>query len=846
MPGRTLLLTGLRDLVRRPLQTGLMVLGVALGVAVVIAIDIANGAARRGFEESAEAIVGRATHEVRGGPSGLPEDLLARVRLEAGVEAVAPVVEGTVIALDLDRQPLRLLGLDPLSEGPFRNHLGGGLRAHPGLARFLADERAVLLGAGLARRYRLGIGSPLRLQVQDRIETLEIMGLVHPGGEAAGAALDGLVLMDVGAAQRLLGMSGRLTRLDLIASDSRVAALERLLPEGASLTRTEKRSDAIRQLTAAFSLNLRALSLLALVVGMFLIYNTVTFSVVQRRAVLGTLRALGTTPAQVFLLVLVETAAAAAVGTIAGLGLGWLLGQGAVRLVTRTINDLYFLLAVTEAPLTVGTAAKGALLGIGAGILAAVPAALEAARVEPVVALRPSTLASRSRRLLPWVAGAGLVIAALGTALLGVFPRSLGASFAGLFGIVLGLALLVPLATVAAMSLFAWPVALVAGTLGRIATRTVARSVGRTGVAVAALMVAVSVTIGVGLMIQGFRATVENWLDLSLRADVFIAAPLPGGAREGPSLAPEVVSRVTAVPGVVGVETFRAARVASPSGEVRLAVADTRRARPAALYRFAEGGPDEIWKRVTEGAVIVSEPFAYRRGLPAHGGAVTLQTDNGLATFPVAGVFYDYATEQGLVLMSRNVYERYFEDRGISSLGVYVAEGRSAEEVAFDLRRALVGTALQVTPNRALRAHALRVFDRTFAVTEALRLLAVAVAFIGVCSALMALQVERTRELATLVALGLTPGQLRKLTLLESGLMGLLAGVLSLPTGLLLAVILTDVINVRSFGWTMRLVSSPSVFAQALLSSVLGALLASLYPLRRLERMPLSSALRQE
>jgi putative ABC transport system permease protein len=157
-----------------------------------------------------------------------------------------------------------------------------------------------------------------------------------------------------------------------------------------------------------------------------------------------------------------------------------------------------------------------------------------------------------------------------------------------------------------------------------------------------------------------------------------------------------------------------------------------------------------------------------------------------------------------------------------------------------------VGTALQVTPNRALRAHALRVFDRTFAVTEALRLLAVAVAFIGVCSALMALQVERTRELATLVAIGLTPGQLRKLTLLESGLMGLLAGVLSLPTGLLLAVILTDVINVRSFGWTMRLVSSPSVFAQALLSSVLGALLASLYPLRRLERMPLSSALRQE
>ncbi|HEY7514681.1 MAG TPA: ABC transporter permease, partial [Vicinamibacteria bacterium] len=337
-----------------------------------------------------------------------------------------------------------------------------------------------------------------------------------------------------------------------------------------------------------------------------------------------------------------------------------------------------------------------------------------------------------------------------------------------------------------------------------------------------------------------------NWLDLSLRADVFIAAPLPGGAREGPSLAPEVIPRVLAVPGVAAVETFRAVKVDSPSGEVHLAVADPRRARPAALYRFAEGSPDEIWKRVTEGAVIVSEPFAYRRGLPARGGVVTLQTDRALVDFPVAGVFYDYATEQGLVLMSRNVYERHYDDRGVSSLGVYVAGGRSPDEVAAGLRRALAGTALQVTPNGALRAHALRVFDRTFAVTQALRLLAVAVAFIGVCSALMSLLVERTRELATLVALGLTPGQLRTLTLLESGLMGLLAGVLSLPMGLLLAVILVDVINVRSFGWTMRLVASPSVFAQALLLSVLAALLASLYPLWRLQRLPLSSALRQE
>jgi putative ABC transport system permease protein len=198
------------------------------------------------------------------------------------------------------------------------------------------------------------------------------------------------------------------------------------------------------------------------------------------------------------------------------------------------------------------------------------------------------------------------------------------------------------------------------------------------------------------------------------------------------------------------------------------------------------------------------------------------------------------------VLIDRGVYEQLWDDRKISSLAIYVSTEASADEVAQRLRAALAGTALLVTPTGSLRRQALRVFDRTFAVTEALRLLAIVVAFVGVWSALMALQTERTRELATLLALGLTPGRLWALTMLETGFMGLAAGLLSLPTGALLAVILVEVINVRSFGWTMRLEFTPGVFAQALVLSVAAALLASIYPLVRLGRMPVAAALRAE
>jgi putative ABC transport system permease protein len=843
---RTLLLTGLRDLVRRPLHTGLMVLGVALGVAVVIAIDLANESARRGFLRSTEAVTGRATHQVLGGPTGLPQEVLARIRVEAGLRASAPVVDGFAVALDLDRQPLRLLGIDPFSEVTFRSHLGGGSFGQHGLASFFTNARAVFVGSSLAERHRLRLGSPLRLRVQDRIETLEVAGIVHASNAGEAAALEGLLLMDVGAAQRLLRLGDRVSRIDLIATDAEAARVAALLPPGARISPANDRAATVAQLADAFSLNLTALSLLALVVGMFLIYNTVMFSVVQRRAVIGTLRLLGVTGGQVMALVLLETAAASAVGAAIGLGLGWVLGQGAVRLVTRTINDLYFVVSVTGAPLTPFAVAKALLLGLGAGILSAVAPAAEAARIEPVEALRPSTFESRVRRVLPWIGATGAVLAALGGLVLAFSPRSLVASFAGLFAIVLGFALAAPLATVAAMAAAAPLLGRAVGTLGRLATRTVTRSVSRTGVAIAALAVAVSVTIGIGLMIRSFRATVENWLDLLLKADVFVAAPSAGGARAAPPLSPDVPARVAAVEGVAWVETFRSVRVSSPRGDVELAVADPRRPRSTRLLRFADGDPAAVWERIRAGAVIVSEPFAFRNGLPPRGGSVELLTDRGLRTFPVAGIYYDYATERGTVLLTRNVYERYWDDRGVSSLGVWVAPGHAVEEVTHRLRTALAGRALQVSPNRSLRARALEVFDRTFAVTRSLRLLAVVVAFIGVWSALMALQVERTRELATLETLGLTQPQMWALTLLETGLMGAVAGLLSLPLGWLLASILVNVINVRSFGWTMRLETDPWLFVEALVVSVVAALAASVYPLLRLRRRPLAAALRAE
>jgi putative ABC transport system permease protein len=842
---RMLLLTGLRDLLRRPYQTALMILGVALGVAVVVAIDLANDSAARAFALSTEAVTGKATHQIVGGPGGVPESVYRDLRVTRADRLSAPVVDGYARAAALGGQTVRVVGVDPFAEAPFRTYLTSGSNAPPeALSALFTRAGAVLLGADAAARYNLRAGESFTLTVGSVPRTVVLAGVLRPADDTSRRALDGLVLCDIATAQELFAREGRLTRIDLIATDAQAAAIAAELPPGLRVVPATQQRDTVAQLTDAFRLNLTALSLLALVVGMFLIYNTVMFSVVQRRAVLGILRCLGVTGEQVFALIVLETALAAALGAAAGLLLGIVLGRAAVGLVTQTINDLYFAVTVGGVDVQPLTLFKGFALGLLAAILAACAPALEAASVPPVTALQRSDLEARVRRYAPGLLAGGALLLALGAALIFAVPHSLFAAFGGLFAGVLGAALAVPALTVLLMRAAGVLLAR-AGLLGRMAARTVTNALSRTSVAIAALMIAVAVTIGVTVMIDSFRATVENWLALTLRADIYISAA-ETAAGVSPELAPGLDARVSAVPGVAAIEDIRSVDVTSPDlGAVHVNAASRGRPRDARLFRFVEGDPAQVWQFVEQGAVLVTEPFAYRHGVTT-GDTVTLLTDRGAHAFSIAGVYYDYSSDRGSVLMSLNVYRRYWDDSALTGVAVYAAPGASLDALAEALRAALGDQDVLVQPNRALRDAALVIFDRTFTITAALRLLAVVVAFIGVLSALMALQLERTRELATLRALGLTQGQLWQLTLLETGLIGATAGLLALPTGLALSAVLVFVINLRSFGWTIYWSATPEVYVQALGVSVVAALLAAVYPALRLGRMEIAAALRQE
>ncbi|HVS00246.1 MAG TPA: FtsX-like permease family protein [Thermoanaerobaculia bacterium] len=852
--------SSLRYLLRHPWQIGLAVLGVALGVAVVVSIDLANASARRAFTLSTEAVTGKATHQVVGGPGGLPDTAFQRLRVAAGIERAAPVVEEYVILSNPDGsrgRTLHLLGVDPFSESPFRSYVAPGESAESrdavDLGPLLTRPGAGVLSADTVAELGMKLGSTFRIRTGGTERTVEVAGLLEPADPDTRRALADLLLTDIATAQELLGRVGRLDRIDLVvpegeAGKALLARAAAVLPAGSQILRAASRTRQAEEMTRSFRLNLTALSLLALICGIFLIYNTMTFSVVQRRTLLGTLRALGVSRREVFTLVLAEAAAVGVVGTAIGLGAGVLLGRGLVRLVTQTINDLYFVVSVRDLALPPGTFVKGALIGIGATVLAALAPAVEATLAPPRAVLLRSSLEARLRKALPRVTAIGLGLLLLGGLLLAIPRGGLVVSFGGLFGIILGFSLLAPGATVVLMNLLRPPMGALFGILGRMAAGGVVASLSRTAVAIAALVIAVSVTVGVGVMVDSFRHTVVRWLEMSLQADIYVGAPSRAGGFSGSPMNPALARRAAAVPGVARVHLLRRIEVPSADpdgGPVRLIVLGTN-ARGLDSFELMEGDPREAWPAFLRGeAVLVSEPFARRRGVGV-GSTLRLRTPLGDRPFRVAGVYYDYASDQGIVMMSRPVYLRLFRDPAISGFSIDLAPGADLDATVRGLRAALTGETVSIQSNVALKRMSLEIFDRTFRITGVLQLLAGLVAAIGVLSALMALQLERAREMGVLRTNGLTPRQVWKLVTSQTGLMGLAAGLLSIPVGLVLSLIMIFVINRRSFGWTVRMEVAPEVLLQALGLALASALIAGLYPAWKMARTSPAEALREE
>ena len=838
--------SSLRFLLQHPWHFLLSILGVALGVAMVISIDLSNSSAQRAFSLSAEALTGKATHQIQGSGDFLSDQVYRDLRLTAGYRNSAPIIDGYGRIQGLDRT-FQILGVDPIAEGPFRDFSSqeGGID----LAKFITGQPTAIISDQVLADLAKDIGDSLQVSVGGRPFDLLIAGAIATANKRSQQALESVILVDVNTAQQLFDMDGQLSRIDLIVpeeiEEAILASLSADLPEGSRLVSSVSRTDTLSQMTRAFELNLQALSLLALLVGMFLIYNTMTFSVVQRLPLIGRLRALGVTKSEVLSMIVKEAVLIGLIGTILGITAGIGLAQFLLGLVTQSINDLYFVLSVQELTIELIPVLKAVILGLGATLLAAFWPAREAAEAEVSTVLRRSSNESRLAHRLPFIALIGLAISLAGGGILLIPNGGIIAGYSSLLFVIIGFSLLIPALMVGLSALIRPILGALNGLIGKMSVRGVVTELSRTSVAVAALVVAVAASVGVGVMVDSFRVTVVSWLESQLQADIYVQPPSAVARKADAQLQVELVRIFKETEGVASLHSVFSEDVMTTFGNSNL-VTTSLGAKASESYQTKEI-QDDFWEQFAQEEVImISEAYAYRFGI-GMGDSLGIVTDKGMRSFPIQAIYFDYASDMGSITMNRSLYDRYFDNRAISGLALYADDKTEVDVLVNRLRVRAVGVQeVFIRSNKGLREASIEIFDRTFTVTVVLRLLAVLVAFVGILSSLMALQLERAREHAVLRANGMTPGQLWNYVITQTGVMGVIAGVLSIPLGLLISYVLVYVINLRSFGWTLEFVVSPSLLIQAVSLAVGAALLAGIYPSWKMAKAHPADALRSE
>ncbi|MBV9742705.1 MAG: FtsX-like permease family protein [Acidobacteriia bacterium] len=802
----------LRTLILRPLRrdflrTVLTMAAVALGVAVVVAIDLAGDAATGSFRASMTTLAGKTDLEIRAN-GGIDETWVGRLASLAYEVSFSPVMEGRVSLPGTGT--VSLFGFD----------FSG------------APEDTAMVSQSLAKRLGVRTGSALALP----IGRYTINRIIDAGPSD-------FVAIDLAAMQKAFGRYGKLDRIDVtVASTENFSEVERaissLLPPGYLVTKPGLRNEESQRMLRAFQWNLRVLSYISLIVGAFLIYNTISISVVRRRAEIGVLRALGAGRGAVLSLFLAEAVLIGLAGAALGVGLGRALAGSAVGLISSTVNALY----TTSRPTPVELPAAEIWIGILAGILTALVSAFaparEAMHVTPTEAMSRGAREHHTRlhwrRYLAWAAA----LAALAAAASQVKPldgRPVGGYASALLAVAAA-ALATPAIVLGLNRLTRFATPRSADSL--LAGRSLTGSLARTSVIVAALSTAIAMMASVAIMVGSFRETVALWLDTQLRADLYLSPANQGTPSADRAFPPRFADTLGGIPGVAAVNTYHPIEFHYHGERATLAGTSVEIDRLFGHLRFLPGEDRDAILRSLPGndRAIISEPFGNKYGIGV-GDQIDLPLGPRKVRITVAGIYYDYSSSQGIVLLDCSTLFHYLPAQPATAAAVYLKPGVNTDNVRHAIEHLTSAMNLDIAPNRVLRNNAMVVFDRTFAITWALEAVAIAVAMLGAANSLLALVLDRRRELGMLRYLGASAGQVRNMILVEAGLLGLLAATIGLALGFALSLLLIFVVNKQSFGWTIQFHPPAGLLAGALVAVWCVTVAAGLYPARVAARL---------
>jgi len=810
------------------------VLAIALGVALGYAVQLINAVALNEFSQAVRALTGEADLEIRGPRAGFDEMLYPRVARLAQVAVASPVLE-VQAKLPGRKRPLRVLGVDAFRAAQVQPRLIADL---PGDRLDLLRPDALFLSPAAADSLNLKVGDRIALQVGLGQVNLRVAGLLRASGR------ERLGVMDIAAAQLALQRLGRINRIDIRARPGAdLAALQaRLraeLPPGLIVERPQSDLQRNASMSRAYRVNLNVLALVALFTGGFLVFSAQALSVVRRRAQLALLRVLGVTRAGMLRMLLAEGALIGAAGAAIGLAAGYLIATAVLARFGADLGAGEFRGLHPELHADVWTSALFFALGVLVAVAGSLAAALEAARAAPAQALKAGDEQTAFARLRP--AWPGIAVLALGALCTTAGPVG-GIPLFGYIAIALmlvGTLALMPRLATTVFGLLPRPRS--AG--ARLALAQLQGAPGQAAVSLAAIVASFSLMVAMAIMVASFRISLDGWLDRVLPADLYLRTGMFGDTGY---LSPQDEARIAALPGVRRAEFLRIEQLLLDPRKPRVALLARSLPQDDPGERLPLVGEERLPRAGEPPPLWASEAMVDLYGYKV-GQMVELPLAGKMRRFTVAGIWRDYARQQGSVIIQRARYIDYTGDRKSNDVALYLAPGASRNAVLREIRAGVPGAAnLEFGTPGEIRTRSLHVFDRAFAVTYALEAVAVLIGLFGLSSSFGALVLARSREFGMLRHIGMTRRQIGAMLATEGALVSALGLALGLALGWVIGLVLIHVVNRQSFHWSMELHPPWGLLAGLAAALLLLATLTALASGRRALSVDVVRAVRED
>jgi putative ABC transport system permease protein len=860
--GRLLEAVSLPRLREHRLRTTLSVFGVALGVAMLIAVIIVNGSVVRGVSATVQDLAGKTDLQMSAGSAGFAEALLDEVRATAGVARAVPSMQQTVSVRDKKARGERLLvlGVDMLSDDDayFRDYGSSevaAIRADPLV--FLNATNNILLSRSFAKRWGYQLHDRIALVTSSGVQDFEIWGFVSDDG--VGRAFGGAVgVMYYQAMQAAFARGQNIDRIDIAVSadhsaDSVAQTLNTKLGPGFIVERPANKGERVGRMLSGVRAGLTISSLIALLVGAFLIHNTMAISVVQRKREIGILRALGTRQRELVALVTLEGTLLGAVSSLVGIALGMLLSKLLLIATTEALNRTYVEIGVTQVELSGRVMGFGFVLGTVAATVASAIPARRAAKQRTAETLRTANLVEvvgldRGIGRRDVAAVACLLAAWPLTSVPVAFGMAIGAIAAAtllLAGCALFLPRLVQLVELAIRSVGQRWLSVEA----RLASDNLPRDIGRTSITAGALMSGVALVVGFGAFTQSFTSSLTSWIGQALPGDIFItqSAPSAGTSSRNMPMDPGFYAKLSALPEIAYISRTRIVDAPFRGQNIKLVARDlVLFEKERSHFDLLQGNQHGMLDKLRAGEALVSENFA-RHFAVGVGDAIELGTQTGTHKLIVAGIQVNYTSDVGSLLISRERYISLFHDDRVDTFELILRDPKQVLEVRSKIF-ASVGADhdLNVLTSGEFRGMLMKTTEGIFGLVRALELVALIVAVLGIVNAQFANVLDRRRELAVLRALGMLRRQLSRLVVFEAALVGAVGTLAGILLGLMFGHLLLAHINLVQTGWHFPYQVSWRAIGEVLVLTIPAAALAGLYPAFAAARMHITEGLESE